>query len=345
MAASITDQLLRLQLAPVAPPSHSESNPSGEAKTTTPNLPPELISDIIDLTTEIMAYKFLDEVKSRELNGTLDRLRFGAGPAGLDRRPWAPGEISDDRVLQALVNSLPCLRVLEYVGIGLRFSGNAKLGFKQPIEIVISNASTTSISMYLRKLDTSPRPTRLFIIETRSCDGDDRNWAMEPLGFNYLAEVPHISITTNQPKRSPVETYLALLVHLGTAHAAAGEIPRLRSFRLESSQTRSWIDDEQYYLENPAIESSFPFLIDISTHLTPLHLFATIGKQPALTSLEVLPDGDHEECSASVEEAKIKLLDIIKSLPLLRTLKVPVCWRSEAVEVACKKKGVALKWT
>ncbi|KAL8279547.1 hypothetical protein RQP46_008109 [Phenoliferia psychrophenolica] len=389
MTASITDQLQHLELAPIVPPSHAESKSSGEAKTTS-TLPPELISEIIYLTVEILveeerhlasqvpltnhfllsaalvsrtwhsiasqallesglvtpknAYKFLDEIKRRELNGTLERLRFGAGSAGLDRRPLAPGEISDDRIFQALVNSLKGLQIVELVGIGLRFSDNEQLDFKyQEFELIFSNTHGTNTSMYLKKLDNSSRPARLSIIETRGCDGG--NWSDESLALNYLATIPHLSIYSNQLHKFPEETYLGFMIHLGTAFAKAGHTPCLRSFRLESSRKRPWVAAEPYDHYQDVTTAHFPSLSSLSTHLGPLHLLATNGNRPSLTSLEVLPDGGDDASVTNIEKTEEKMVEVIEFLPILRTLKVPACWRSEAVEVACEAKGVALRWT
>ncbi|KAL8279513.1 hypothetical protein RQP46_008075 [Phenoliferia psychrophenolica] len=292
------------------------------------------------LVTPRKAYRFFEMVGQRNMTETLDRVRFGAGPAGLDRSPLAEGEVSDDRIFQALISSLPGLKTIEFVGIGLRFSGDC-FGFRS-LELVFANTNSTAIFMYITKLAPCPPPLRLSIIETRGRVGKVWYWVLEPVAFQYLARTPHLVFRTNQ---LPKSIYLLLAARFGSAHAEAGTNPCLRSFRLEAPLERPWDTTDRGYFQTHINNSHFPYLMTISTQLDPLHLFATNGNRPALTSLEVLPEGFLNESSTRAEEVDIKLLGLIKKLPVLRTLQVPACWRSETVEEACRAKGIELRWT
>ncbi|KAL8279478.1 hypothetical protein RQP46_008040 [Phenoliferia psychrophenolica] len=386
MAASVTDQLQHLELSPVAAPSHSESNPLGEGKTT-PTLPPELVADIIDLTTEILVEEerhlasqlpltnhfllsaalvnrtwhsiaspallknslvtpnaveeFLAQIEQRGMKETLDRVRFGAGAVELaNDRPSTEG--ADDTPLLLLLNSLPHLASLELVGIGLHLSSDLKR-LPRFRHLVFSNMRADDLRMSIKAFASAPTPTRLTIIETRACDQGDPNWMAEVSLFSFLVVIPEIYIYSIQ--MSAID-YVAAMIQVGSdlASVGMGSLNRLRSVSLEYTQARQWIRVSQYFSRNPLVNSHFPALTTLSMYLGPLHFFATTGNRPSLTSVHVL-EGDPDKESYTIEGGKKSILEIVDKLPVLRSLKVPACLRSEAVEEACEAKGIELRWT
>ncbi|KAL8281400.1 hypothetical protein RQP46_006084 [Phenoliferia psychrophenolica] len=129
-------------------------------------------------------------------------------------------------------------------------------------------------------------------------------------------------------------------------------LTHLQSFRLECDDPHLWASFHEFATKYfTSLPFSLPALNHFATYLPALHFYATRGEplapaeRPSLASLEVLPYVNEQQDPLSGEEAESKLLELVQTLPALKYLKVPACWRSDAVEGACEAEGVDLKWT
>ncbi|KAL8289998.1 hypothetical protein RQP46_002937 [Phenoliferia psychrophenolica] len=311
-----------------ASPSPAVAQATPATKSSTPTLPPELVADIIDLAVELLVEEerdlasqtpitnhfllsamlvdrvwrqiavsallknglvtpasvelFIAQVKSHQLEPTLQSVRFGLGSAGLDDARDSSG---DDAQFDALVGSLPGLKRLEIVGEGLYLRKRLPTGYQKFDQVLLSNSGPLE-SNILYKLERNP-PSKLLILETRppSKEAGPASQTVNPLvRFVFLHRVEEVLIFSNQ-------------------------------------------------------------IYSLAAHLEILHYFATTGVRPRLTSLHVLsyPECPEYKPEVTLEEAQHMLLELV-NLPVLAKLKVPACWRSDAVEGACEAKGVNLQW-
>ncbi|KAL8281425.1 hypothetical protein RQP46_006109 [Phenoliferia psychrophenolica] len=88
----------------------------------------------------------------------------------------------------------------------------------------------------------------------------------------------------------------------------------------------------------------YPHLENLTTYLLAAYFLLMRGIQPRLTSLEILPDPPGLPSSMVTIEtlAETKLLELVDALPVLENLKVPASWASDALREACGGKGVTL---
>ncbi|KAL8279517.1 hypothetical protein RQP46_008079 [Phenoliferia psychrophenolica] len=308
MAASITDQFQHLELSPVAPTSPS-SQPKRQTrglprrrarlgKNRTPNLPPELIADIIELTVEILVEE------ERHLASQIPLTNHFLLSAALVDRTWH--SIASPALLK---NGLVTPNVVEEFLAQIE-----QRGMKETLDRVRFGAGAVGLA--------NDRP---------STEGaDDTPLLLLPSSLSRLASLELVGIglrLSSDLKGLPAFKYLSTMIQIGNTLANVWKISPLDRLR-----------------SNPITNSHFPALTALSMYLGPLHFFATIGERPSLVSVHVL-EGDPDEASYTLDRAEISLLEVIKNLPALRSLKVPACWRSEAVEEACEAKGIELRWT
>ncbi|KAL8281452.1 hypothetical protein RQP46_006136 [Phenoliferia psychrophenolica] len=334
-----------------------------------PVLPPELVADIIDLAVELLVEEerdlpsqalltnnfllsaalvdrtwnaiatsallrngliqpegvdgFINQVEKLGMRETIDRVRFGAGPKGLIIRV---GDGTDDKPFHLLLSSLPKVQMLELVGNGLRFLASL-LGPHNIQHLTISNATYFDIRLLAGKLAVygrGPPLAHLTILETQSCPPGPSAGPL-PLMIETLGPINEMNIYANE---RTFKQYLAVLMVRGNLACRD-----LRSFRLECDDPHLWASFHEVasmvYIRLPF---SLPELNYFATYLPALHFFATWGERPSLASLEVLPYVNQQNDPLSSEEAESKLLELVHKLPALKYLKVPACWRSDAVE-------------
>ncbi|KAL8276703.1 hypothetical protein RQP46_010882 [Phenoliferia psychrophenolica] len=358
---------------------------------TTPSLPPELVSDIIELTVDLLVEEerylpsqipltnrfllsaalvdrtwhsiatsallenglvrpgsvrgFLHQLKKYGRKNKLSRVRFGVGAkliAG-DSNPSVEG--ADDAAFKVLLDSLPKIRTLEIVGIGLRIKATlSRLPLRR---IIVSNCDSEAIYNLTRALNVAAS-VHLDVIETQKSSVEyleSRTARLRlRIALQFMPAIRSLDIYTNQRCWDDWEfEFLGILACL-------------RHFRLVYVDTLAGQEhcraklklDRSFLAWRPNFTTSYclPDLNHLATHLAPLHYMAVCsGERPALTSLEVIRDVKPEESLIGDKEALVMVLDIIYALPVLQELKVPACWRSDAVEDACEAKGVILTWT
>ncbi|KAL8281433.1 hypothetical protein RQP46_006117 [Phenoliferia psychrophenolica] len=349
-----------------------------------PVLPPELVADIIDLTVELLVEKernlpfealltnkfllsaalvnhtwkamaisallkkgivppdgvdgYIALAEKYGVRQSVDGVRFGAGAMGAVAARQQSGDAHDEP-FQILISALPNLRNLELVG-RLRFWHIMKHPFIKIKKLIMSSTSAHELRKVFRTLSGFP-PGHLSIIETQPTE-------IAPVleGFFLISGLSMESIDISSKSQISDRFYYEFILRLGLRGA-----PCLRRLRLELAQYHepNWrkfcaeMSQPDYWLVTP----QFPLLNHLETHLLPLHFFATFATagRPSLASLEVLPDAESEVNQLSHVEAESKVLDLVQQLPVLRNLKVPACWRSDAVDDACEARGVDLRWT
>ncbi|KAL8281397.1 hypothetical protein RQP46_006081 [Phenoliferia psychrophenolica] len=283
---------------------------------------------------------FIEQAEKNGVRETLDRVRFGAGAKGpATDNSIPPDEGADDEPFQLLVSSLPSLTNLELFGRGLRFE-NALSHPYNILSCTLSNTSFSDIWTLAQKLAAAP-PAHLSIIE-RPRPTDTFPESLWPfLDFALKIQTLHMCATGQTLTHMHYYSIFAL---------GADGAPCLRNLRLDFAHDGEEVDVAHWNMFWDSVNGlarsrfvSFPALERLATHILPLHFFATWGTagRPSLTSLEVLPD----DRQIDEEKAESKLLELVQKLPVLRDLKVPTCWRSDAVEDACEAKGVDLRWT
>ncbi|KAL8281450.1 hypothetical protein RQP46_006134 [Phenoliferia psychrophenolica] len=288
--------------------------------------------------------KFLEHTEECGVRETLDRVRFGAGAKGLIVQPDAdpPDEGADDEPFERLVMSLTNLGSVELVGKGLRFK--AALAGPYCIQhLTISNVTYLKPPLLAEKFSIAP-PARLSIIETQYFPLDDDRIDVRLQFLSFLSKVRHMDLYTTQ---ITPDYHISILLLLGIMAGSFFE-----SFRL-ACDNASWRprflvppDPAHWNPHPPKNAIIFPNLNHLTTHFASLHYLAICtGARFTLTSLQVLPDVNPQQSPISDENAELKLCEIVEKLAALRELKVPECWRSDAVEDACEAKGVDLWWT
>ncbi|KAL8290039.1 hypothetical protein RQP46_002978 [Phenoliferia psychrophenolica] len=299
------------------------------------------------LVTPAKVDHFISQVKSHQLDSTLARVRFGPGSAGLDDARDSSG---DDAQFDALIGSLPALKQLEFVGQGLIFRSSLPTGYCKLDRILLSNSSLLECRIF-HKLVENP-PPNLFIYETRQPPKIEAPSALDTDAasrFKFLLGVEKFVVSSNQLKSS-IE-HLSRIATIGNYNPLDIEdLPplRLRTFHFNcTSHMIIPIVPELINVLKLEISDAlqYPFLNHLAAHLEILHYFATTGARPRLASLHVLtyPECLDHKPKVTLEEAERMLLELV-DLPVLAKLKVPACWRSDAVEGACKAKEVDLQW-
>ncbi|KAL8281395.1 hypothetical protein RQP46_006079 [Phenoliferia psychrophenolica] len=330
----------------------------------TPVLPPELITDIIDLTVKLLVEEerylpsqalisnrfllsaalvdrtwnaiatsallksglvqsgrvdgFIELAERRGVRETLDGVRFCAGAmrraqAGL--QGWDP----DDERLQILVSSLKNLQTLELKG-RQRFENILSPSLN--IQKLVMSSTTAH---ELRKAVSGTSLAHLLVIETQVTE------VVPVLDGTFLVaglSIENIDIySTSQISN---RFYYNFILKLGLNGAPCLRSLRLQLVRYHEPDWREFCADSS----EPGRWSATP----------EYPAFGTAGR-PSLASLEVLPDAESRGNQISDEGAESKLLELVQQLPVLRNVKVPTCWRSDAVEGVCEAKRVDLQWT
>ncbi|KAL8290196.1 hypothetical protein RQP46_003135 [Phenoliferia psychrophenolica] len=347
---------------PVAPsPTAAQATPA--TKSRTPALPPELVADIIDLTVEIMdglvtpakVELFITEVKKHQPELTLESVRFGVGSAGLDAARDSSG---DDVQFDALVGALPGLRKLEINGDSLVFVRGLPRGLLTCDQLRLSNPGIAARYIPIKFYENWP--TTLVIDEStpegallgRMTGNERKNDAFDFIRFTI--RVQNIFVTSNQESGLAHVTDVLMLgtdvihIRLPTGEPLYPGPFLLNSFHFECTSPS--------YITTKILPSNLKLsfgdkleyrtLSHLATHLGLLHFIATAGDRPSLSSLNIVPypEGTDPDSTSTLEEAERMLLELV-DLPVLAKLKVPECWRSDAVEGACEAKGINIRWT
>ncbi|KAL8287192.1 hypothetical protein RQP46_003644 [Phenoliferia psychrophenolica] len=157
----------------------------------------------------------------------------------------------------------------------------------------------------------------------------------------FMERLQKISIISNAYTNP--QYYLGEIVGMGLANATP-----ITTWHFECT-SRRFLTGIKGFLEQ--VQSSFgtrviefPTLTHLATHLVILHYMATTGPRPSLASVEVLAQPHGIDTGFSLEAIEGMILALVE-LPVLAKLKVPACWRTEAVEGACEAKGIDLRWT
>ncbi|KAL8287190.1 hypothetical protein RQP46_003642 [Phenoliferia psychrophenolica] len=356
-----------------------------ESTSSTPALPTELVADIIDLAVEIIikeerdlpsqtpitnhflraaalvdrtwhsiaapallknglvtpfkAEQFLAQINKHQMETKLDSVRFGLGTASLaDPRNWR----ADDAKFDALVESLPGLKRVEIVGEGVLLVSELEVGPRtyNQLQVDLYNVGPSRAFIH-RKFEQNP-PAALMLYESRA-PSNARNLAdntvTDRLFATFLCDVQNFSV------RSSLYETFSVSIRTVVGFGLAGS-PAIRTCHIECTTPRLLSASKAIA---SGVKSDYgetlqlPNLSHLATHLVILHCLATTGPRPNLASLEVL--AHQEEISeVTLEEAECMILELV-DLPVLAKLKVPACWKSEAVEDACEAKGIDLRWT
>ncbi|KAL8290198.1 hypothetical protein RQP46_003137 [Phenoliferia psychrophenolica] len=294
---------------------------------------------------------FIAQIQMHQLEMSLESVRFGAGSAGLDD---VRDSSRDDAQFDALVECLPGLKRLEIVGEGLLFRTHLPSGYCVYDQVFLSNSGLLQTNVVHKLYGNSP--SKLVIYENRprpeaevppATDMDPADQWQVPYTFLHGIEEVHVSSNQFEPSMK----LLLRITGLGYVNPSGGVArpwQRLRTLHFDCSSpfiipVASEII-ETLSLHYPG-DLTYPSLTHLAAHLDILHFFATTGARPSLSSLDVLeyPQFPQYEEVVSLETAERMLLKLV-DLPVLAKLKVPACWRSDAVEGACEAKGVDLRW-
>ncbi|KAL8276708.1 hypothetical protein RQP46_010887 [Phenoliferia psychrophenolica] len=297
---------------------HDELEPE-PTTSTTPSLPPELVADIIELTVELL----IEEERHLETHATLSN-RFLLS-AALVNRTWH--SIATPVLLKnGIVTSESVPRFIAQIHAqgmedtleSLRF-GEASVGIAEEDtdwEVTAFDFLVGTLSE-LKKVVLVKRDRQLEIQRDKSGrsiqrlqlsnfniyeDGFGRKFAFSPPKYIFIENVQNLEFKVYHASGSGLK-YLFSIMRL------ANESPdRVRRY---SVGVRTSTD---------------------TSSTSPLHI---------LPDPSGIRESDDTASFTYADSSEGILLELIHALPVLEKLKVPACWRSDAVEDACEAKG---KW-
>ncbi|KAL8281429.1 hypothetical protein RQP46_006113 [Phenoliferia psychrophenolica] len=137
--------------------------------------------------------------------------------------------------------------------------------------------------------------------------------------------------------------YFGMLMMLGAVGAHVSS--RLQTCRLEITSVDSFraaLSSTQIGVEQRLIYN-YRHLQRLTTHLLFANFLLGRGTHPCLTVLEILDDPPGVYVFDNVAEIfEPDFLGVVANLPVLASLKTPACWATDAVRELCEKKGVTL---
>ncbi|KAL8279542.1 hypothetical protein RQP46_008104 [Phenoliferia psychrophenolica] len=385
MAASITDQLQHLELAPVAPPSHSESNPSGEAEATTPTLPPELVADIIELTVEVLVEEERHLASHIPLTNHfllsasfVDRTWHSiASPALLKNGLVTPNTVEEFMVQ---IEQRGMKETLDRVRFG---AGAVGLANSRPST---ENADDTPLLLLLRSLPNLAS-LELVGIGLRLSSDVKSLPALANLAFSNMGSYD-LRTCIKAFASAPPPTRLTIIETRACIEGDPNWMAEVPLFRFLLLMPEIHIYSNQYsaiiYVANVIQVGSVLANIGLVSRLRSVSLEYTQARMstqasrffsqnisgnchfPRLTTLSMylgplhffattgnrpsltsvhVLEGDPDEASYTPKGAETSLLEIVDKLSVLQSLKVPGCWRSKAVEKTCEAQGIEWRWT
>ncbi|KAL8290005.1 hypothetical protein RQP46_002944 [Phenoliferia psychrophenolica] len=306
-----------------APPSPTASppTPTPATKSSTPALPPELVADIIDLAVKLLVKEERDLASQIPITNhfllsamLVDRTwHLIAAAALLKNGLVTPASVD---LFVAQVKSHQLEPTLKSVRFGL---GNAGLDDARD--------SSGDDARFEALVGSLPGLKRLEIFgEGLKLRRSLSSWHHSPLNQLVLSNAGQIFSHTISHKLESIPPTTLYIYE-------SRPDPQYMSAPVEIERYRAAYGDHLEY----------PSLSHLAADLHVLHYFATTGTRPSLSSLEALPSLIKSSVGTTREEAERMLLELV-DLPVLANLKVPACWRSDAVEGACEAKGIDLHW-
>ncbi|KAL8277083.1 hypothetical protein RQP46_010511 [Phenoliferia psychrophenolica] len=278
---------------------------------------------------------FLAELERAGLKNSLAALRVGMGSRCRCQSWEADHREINLLALETLLQRIPTLRALEFVGKKLRFTRR-----DQPAE-AWSHITSVSFTGYksntlshLIDLEGAFSPTSLTFIESLADEVD----GYQPGNMkvqNLFKKATSLHLETSGTSVM-MRTLLCDLLRAPLAEA------NLQSIHLEATTPYPL---QTYFFGLFRLELIEVFsLKSLATHLAFFRAPTMRARPPDLTTVKILRDpADYEsELWTSPEH---QILNLISNLWALKELEVPDCWRSDAVEEACEARGVVLTWS